>query len=79
MSRLRQLPASPSGPLQHACFLQVSVLLTGRAVLWRLTIHCVLDYSERQSEDVNTLLSRSHRSDSTYAPEQAPCYIHEQG
>jgi hypothetical protein len=78
MSRLRQSPASPSGPVQHACFLRVSVPLTGRAVLWRLTIRRVLDHNERQSEDVNTHLSRSHRSDSTYAPEQAPRYIGQQ-
>ena len=72
MSRLRQSPASPSGPVQHACFLRVSVPLTGRAVLWRLTIRHVLDHGERQSEDVNTHLSRSLRCDRTYAPEQAP-------
>jgi hypothetical protein len=77
MSRLRQSPASPSGPVQHACFLRVSVPLTSRAVLWRLTIRRVLDHNERQSEDVNTHLSRSHRSDSTYAPEQAPVDITE--
>jgi hypothetical protein len=51
-SRLRQSPASPSGPVQHASFLQVGVLLTGRAVLWRLTTCCVLDRDRRQSEDV---------------------------
>ncbi len=79
MSRLRQSPASPSGPVQHACFLRVSVPLTGRAVLWRLTIRRVLDHDERQSEDVNTHLSRSHRSDSTYAPEQAPSDVGKQG
>ena len=50
--RLRQLPANPSGPVQHASFLQVGVLLTGRAVLWRLTTCRVLDRDRRQSEDV---------------------------
>src|SRR5947209_19298418 len=54
MSRLRQSPASPSGPVPHACFLWVSVPLTSRAVIWRLTIRRVLDHHERQSEDVNS-------------------------
>src|SRR6266700_6828026 len=51
-SRLRQLPASPSDPVQHASFLQVGVLLTSRAVLWRLTTGRVFDRAQRQSEDV---------------------------
>ena len=49
-SRLCQSPASPSGPLQHASFLQVGVPLTSRAVLWKLTIRRVPDHDERQSD-----------------------------
>src|SRR6266487_4699517 len=51
-SRLRQSPAYPSGPVQHACLLQVGVPRTGHAVLWKLTINGVLDHHQCQSEDV---------------------------
>jgi hypothetical protein len=53
-SRLRQSPAYPSGPIQHARLLQVGVPRTGHAVLWKLTIGHGLDHGRCQSEDVNS-------------------------
>src|SRR5438128_72075 len=53
-SRLRQSPAYPSGPVQHARLLQVGVPRTGHAVLWKLTINGGLDHCQCQSEDVNS-------------------------
>ena len=55
-SHLRQSPAHPSCPVQHARVLWVGIPLTGRAVRWKLTEQRLLGVLYRQREDVNTLL-----------------------